>query len=349
MMLPAPALISQSTSAIERLSKDLALQRFLKIIMGASLTDATLVGWLVRVYGQYPQVSCVDIAADPRVLRAVDEACYTLTSLGCSPPVVMMSLDVDGDPHFRKVRVDELACIDCGACVPTCPSQALTMHPQTGTLELTEPLCYGCSRCVSDCPTEALAMQAQRQAPSLLIDMLQHPRVQALELHSHHASLPELEQCFHTLAASVNVWCGKAVSLCFRPLQLEGTEALVQYIQGFEALCQHYQVALPLLQLDGVPMGGSEVHTQSLPAIHAAQSVWKAFAHHAQPLTLSVTLSGGINQHTPQLLQEQRLAGQVAGVGIGTIARQWVRGAVNDADASEKAARLLQRFTRFYT
>jgi MinD superfamily P-loop ATPase len=49
-------------------------------------------------------------------------------------------------------------CSYCGACVPVCPPNCITLHD--ATLQIVEELCTGCGRCMLVCPTAALTMQA---------------------------------------------------------------------------------------------------------------------------------------------------------------------------------------------
>jgi hypothetical protein len=51
-----------------------------------------------------------------------------------------------------------------------------------------------------------------------------------------------------------------------------------------------------------------------------ARCPWVAHGQQAWP----ITVSGGINQHTPALLVQHGLANVVCGAGLGTVARQWL-------------------------
>lgn len=53
--------------------------------------------------------------------------------------------------------VDYDRCSYCGACVPVCPPNCITLHD--ATLHIEGELCTGCRRCVLVCPTAALRMQ----------------------------------------------------------------------------------------------------------------------------------------------------------------------------------------------
>ncbi len=58
----------------------------------------------------------------------------------------------------RVIQLDEEACIDCGACVSLCPTEALRL---TGdySLELDEDKCVYCEACVPACPVRALKVR----------------------------------------------------------------------------------------------------------------------------------------------------------------------------------------------
>jgi ferredoxin len=46
------------------------------------------------------------------------------------------------------------ACVNCGSCVPNCPSEAIS--EQGGKHEIDASKCTDCGACVSACPTEAI-------------------------------------------------------------------------------------------------------------------------------------------------------------------------------------------------
>jgi NAD-dependent dihydropyrimidine dehydrogenase PreA subunit len=55
-----------------------------------------------------------------------------------------------------KVSLDPETCTGCGACVPRCQMEALTLVDDT--VALTEGYCIGCGNCASVCPAGALKM-----------------------------------------------------------------------------------------------------------------------------------------------------------------------------------------------
>jgi Fe-S-cluster-containing hydrogenase component 2 len=328
----------QISAAQNRAQRALAERRFFKLIAGGSLTHADVVAALVSIYGTLSAVACIDIAPDwPVVSRVID----TLQSLE-QPPLLMLSLDVDGDPHFRKAMLEPNSCTACGDCVPVCPTQAFTLSSEG--LVLSEPLCYGCGRCLPICPSDALHARATTRLPELLAKSLSHPQVGAIELHVNTLCCDTLAPFLERLKPYLT---GKLISLCFRPAGAFAILTEVEALRLFMDWC-HGQNAFAMLQIDGVPMSGSDDPAASLPALANARFYQ---AHHAQYLSpsfsgqrfsssLPVTISGGINATTGRYLQESQHQ-FIAGVGVGTVARQAVWPWLEEFDMAKSKANQL--------
>ena len=54
---------------------------------------------------------------------------------------------------FKKIAVDLEICMHCGACVGTCPENALFLHDLTVAADEN---CNGCGICVRVCPIGAI-------------------------------------------------------------------------------------------------------------------------------------------------------------------------------------------------
>ncbi|MGE0199864.1 MAG: 4Fe-4S dicluster domain-containing protein [Candidatus Melainabacteria bacterium] len=314
---PHPPALSPAQA---RMTAALAQKRFFKLIAGGSLTDAPAVAALCHVYA-LAGADCVDIAPDPAVLAAVANAWRALPP-ETGRPVVMVSLPLDADPHFRKIELRSDDCILCGLCEPVCPTHAIAMPDHTGSdamLSIHQPGCYGCNRCVEICPTDALVLHPFR-VESQLRAVLAHPLVEAVEIHTGFAD-PYMLPGF--LSQYGDLLRGKLVALCFRPEDADGQPALppaqwLTFIRQLEAALD-----FPLiLQIDGRPMSATADPQASLPALQAARRVLAILATADEPGRL-VTISGGINSHTARWLNTPQYAA-IAGAGLGTFARQWV-------------------------
>lgn len=53
------------------------------------------------------------------------------------------------------IEIDYEKCISCGACVSSCPVQAMKQDPQW-EVELNEERCIRCLICVNACPVKAV-------------------------------------------------------------------------------------------------------------------------------------------------------------------------------------------------
>ena len=98
-----------------QLSPHDALRRghWVKLICGASNQDLPAIADLCAVYGA-AGIDCVDVAADPAVVRAARQGLQWLDQLGMARPWLMVSVSDGSDAHFRKAWFDPARCpADC--------------------------------------------------------------------------------------------------------------------------------------------------------------------------------------------------------------------------------------------
>ncbi len=57
----------------------------------------------------------------------------------------------------REITIDDERCVDCGLCTGVCPTQALTLHPETFKLNFTRSRCVVCEQCIPTCPVQAIS------------------------------------------------------------------------------------------------------------------------------------------------------------------------------------------------
>ncbi|MEM9908533.1 MAG: NIL domain-containing protein [Cyanobacteria bacterium P01_D01_bin.44] len=57
----------------------------------------------------------------------------------------------------REILIDEDVCVHCGLCTGVCPTQALTLDPQTFRLNFARARCIVCEQCIPTCPVQAIS------------------------------------------------------------------------------------------------------------------------------------------------------------------------------------------------
>lgn len=57
----------------------------------------------------------------------------------------------------REILINENSCVDCGLCTGVCPTEALTLHPDTFRLNFIRSRCIVCEQCIPTCPVQAIS------------------------------------------------------------------------------------------------------------------------------------------------------------------------------------------------
>lgn len=57
----------------------------------------------------------------------------------------------------QEILIDEDSCVDCGLCTGVCPTEALTLDPQTFQLKFWRSRCVVCEQCIPTCPVQAIS------------------------------------------------------------------------------------------------------------------------------------------------------------------------------------------------
>lgn len=56
-----------------------------------------------------------------------------------------------------EIVIDEESCVHCGLCTGVCPTQALTLNPESFKLTFTRSRCIVCEQCIPTCPVDAIS------------------------------------------------------------------------------------------------------------------------------------------------------------------------------------------------
>jgi Fe-S-cluster-containing hydrogenase component 2 len=305
-----------------RVIRALRERRMFKLICGATYSDFNAVARYSEIFAK-AGAHMIDICAHPTVVTAAREG---IIRSGIPPekfPAIMVSLSLDHnhDPHFKRIKVDQNACDNCGVCIPVCPTNAFSI--KDGKLAYQKELCYGCSSCIPLCHVDALnAHPIQAFQPAILPE-LWSLGARCLEIHvgpNFYWLEPYLQKIQEI---SSEPWL---ISVCLG-------SGFSSYLELMEQAKEVYNILgdWALVQVDGKPMSGfGRQDALMLQALASAQAVLEA------NLPLFVQASGGINDKIRNLLNQFDI--KVHGVGMGSFAKKLIEPYLNNIETAVQIA-----------
>ncbi|PAX52663.1 NIL domain-containing protein [Brunnivagina elsteri] len=69
----------------------------------------------------------------------------------------MRSQNIAVSMTLGEIVIDENVCVDCGLCTGVCPTEALTLNPDTYRLKFERSRCIVCEQCIPTCPVQAIS------------------------------------------------------------------------------------------------------------------------------------------------------------------------------------------------
>jgi Fe-S-cluster-containing hydrogenase component 2 len=316
-----------------------------KLICGASYQHLPAVRNITLAY-TLAGADCVDVAADPAVIAATQEALLVAQSLVDDAqkrgfaftgnlPLLMVSLNDGEDPHFRKAEFNDQDCpSDCSRpCEKICPAQAILFNNTKDDFSgVISEKCYGCGRCLPICPYGIIYTKSYVSTPGEIAPLIMSTGIEAVEIHTQVGRLAE----FQRLWDAMTPWADK---LKLVAISCNDGEGLIDYLKAI------YNLIVPrpqflIWQTDGRSMSGDIGDGTTIATIKLGQKVLTA------NLPGYVQLAGGTNSYTvPKLrgmgllndfrlpildfgLEEHNLKSKIqnpkskiAGVGYGSYAR----------------------------
>ncbi|NEO85314.1 MAG: 4Fe-4S ferredoxin [Spirulina sp. SIO3F2] len=284
-----------------------------KLICGASFQDLPTIRNLVLTYA-LASVDCIDVAADPAVVRITQAALRIAHQLQPQRPQpwLMVSLNDGIDPHFRKADFDPTQCpVDCPRpCEVICPTAAIALPNG-----INRDRCYGCGRCWPVCPQGLIQEHAHIYEPRTIIPQVLDLGIAAIEIHTQVGNFEGFKRVWQVLQPHCDRLQLLAISCPDHP-------ELISYLRAIADLISPLPCEL-VWQTDGRPMSGDLGKGTTHAAVRLAQKVLAA------ELPGYVQLAGGTNAHTVTKLAEQGLLQHqnperraVAGAAYGSYARK---------------------------
>ena len=287
-----------------------------KLICGASFQHLPAVRNLTLAY-TLAGADCIDVAADPVVIAAAQDALQVASKLGeeaqargfgfRSRPLLMVSLNDGEDPHFRKAEFNpELCPAECSRpCEKICPAQAIVFQKANGGVSgVVDKRCYGCGRCLPVCPIELIYTRSYVSTPEASAELILPAGVDALEIHTSVGHFAD----FKRLWCAIAPW---AQRLKLIAISCPDADGLIEYLWALHELIT--PLPCPLVwQTDGRPMSGDIGTGTTRAAVKLSEKVLVA------GLPGYVQLAGGTNNHTVAKLKAAGLLNE-GGLGTGEL------------------------------
>ena len=352
--------IERTNHAIDALEQ----KHFFKLVCGASLTDTQMIENLSFVF-TLAGAHVIDLAPKADVIfaarRGIEKA-QKMSFPGLTresshnnansklldsrfrgndietqliPPLLMASIQLDKDPHFRKVEVDYNSCDVCGACVKVCPTEAFQIKDKKFIYSIEK--CYGCGICPSYCHVSALEMIDTKPTPIETLKEMLLLDIQAIEFH-FGKNFQKLKEIWDDVQIHVGVG---------RDQHLHGNNPLLSFSIGSDLLSNEqikdaaklcYKLAGKgiILQCDGTPMsGGLEKKHKSNQIGYKKDNLSLEVAKiiEEENLPVYLQLSGGTNEKSSAMAIEAGI--NISGVAIGSYARKLLMPYLNNLDDKE--------------
>ncbi|MFA6048906.1 MAG: ferredoxin family protein [Candidatus Micrarchaeia archaeon] len=285
---------------------------FVKIICAAGNEDPLVVHNISMLYAA-AGADCIDVAANPKIVEAAKKgiekglAMAGRNETARQPPMLCVSVGLEGDQHVRKARVTELG-KNCIELTRVCPSRAITGGKDGEPVRVITESCIGCGKCEA-VKEGAIEFYSPKHDLGAILPECKAAGADMFELHANSGTDEEVLTAWNAINA---ITPDGFISICLgrgrlSDQQLTERVGKVQAISGKRTM----------VQADGVPMTGlSDSVNGTLQAVATGDIVLKM---KNPPI---VILSGGTNDKTAELAG---MAGvPINGVSFGSNARRRV-------------------------
>lgn len=349
--------MKSSTYGTDKSIQSLRDGTWFKLICGASNADIPLIRNLCYVY-TIAGVDCIDVSADPAVVIAAHEGIHTASRnhfmKDIEIPYIMISVNDDEDPHFRKASFDPIKCpVDCSRpCEKICPASAITSNSLQSKDGVIQEKCYGCGRCVTICPFDFITTNSYTVSSSTIAELFQTGMISAIEIHTRNRHELKFADLWKSIASSI-INHAKVIAVSLPNMQTETIpymSRLKEIMQSERDIWLQYS-GVNIWQLDGRPMSGDIGKGATYPTCEFAKSFLEDIQ---QDSLLSINyldftsekhfiqLAGGTNDYSSTLAKNLRLDQMkgFGGYGFGGFARKQISILLQDLENLHHSAKI---------
>jgi len=320
--------------------KSLESKHYHKLIIGAALKDFASIEHYAYLFA-LAGADAIDISAFPLSLisaqRGIAKALEENPNL--TAPLIMVSVNIGEDPHFRRIVVNETNCTECLLCIPSCPANAFSASENKFAYE--PNLCYGCSNCLPYCSYDALSFDKWEGSLPSTITELTILGANAFEIHlspdlkafkDFYAGLPRQDSVLESFSIGSQLLSEEQL--------LEAATTIIHSVRA------KYAGVHPLiLQVDGLPLSGARdlysleesgykldsENDKDLACINAARIVIEHLGTLGLREAVYIQIAGGTTEHS--LAKAKSLGADIDGVAIGSYARKLISDSKQDPKA----------------
>jgi Fe-S-cluster-containing hydrogenase component 2 len=296
---------------------------FHKMIIGAALKDFELIKDYSYLF-THAQVEVLDISAFPHSVISAQSGIKQALEEDPSlvEPLIMISINIGEDPHFRRIELNRDNCTDCQACIPTCPSNAFWMD-NNNDFQYNPDYCFGCSNCLPACEFSALSFNLWSPFSYDSISELASLGAKAIEIHLND-DLCAFENFYDRLEKNLF----ELESFCIGSTINDEN----QLIKSADAVIKNFfkkypQKKICLLQVDGEALSGARFNKEEAKdqiSITKAKIIINHIEqkHSEYRERIFVQVAGGITEKTFSKIRLLKV--DVNGVAIGSYARKYL-------------------------
>ncbi len=312
--------MSLNLTNVNNFQSALKAKSFHKLIIGAALKDFKLIENFSYIF-THAQVNALDISAFPNSViyakKGIEKALHENPNL--SEPLLMISVNIGEDPHFRRIVLNVENCTECLACIPSCPADAFYQSPEAN-FNYDIDLCYGCGNCLPDCHFTALDYEHwNSQSPESISNLIELG-ANAIEIHLNN-DLDLFHKFYKQVPKSflLESFCIGSEKMNQEDLE-NASSAIINAV-----INKHGYLKPFIIQTDGIPLAGArwdKSANKDLISIKNAEIVIKKinaeFPQYAKEIF--VQLAGGVTEHSLEKAFKENV--QVNGVAIGSYVRK---------------------------